>query len=158
MKVVIFLNIILLLFITLFTTKKRLHPFENIFLLLILEFIITSYVGILHINLEVWELSEKIPSYLIFRLNEVITTPLLYFLFFNLMRNRKKSILESIKLGIVFVLIIYSLEFLLVKWKIIIYKDWSIWQSLLIISFIMLISNFILLSFRKQLSKEGVKV
>lgn len=148
----------LFLIITYGITKKNLHPFENIFLLLILEFIITSYVSILHINLQVWEISEKGTLYLIFRLNEIIITPLLYIFYLNIIGNRKKSRLERIKVSTIFISIIYFLEFLLVKWKIIIYKDWSIWQSLLVIFFVMLLSNFYLLSFRKLLSKEGVRV
>jgi hypothetical protein len=158
LKEVIFFNILLFLLIAFFIKKKKLHPFENIFLLFVLEFIITGYVGILQINLQVWEISEKVNLYLIFRLNEVIVTPLLYIWYLNLMGSRKRNILEGFKISAVFVSRIYSLEFLLIKWNVIVYKNWNTWQPLFIISFIMVLSYFLLLSFRKLLSKEGVIV
>lgn len=158
MKVVIFLNIVLFLFIASFIAKKKLHPFENFFLLYLLEFVITSYVGILHVNLQLWEISEKIHLYLIFRLNEVIVTPLLYLWCLNLMGNRKRGKLESSIINIIFISLIYALEFVLVKWKVIVYQNWHIWQSLLVITLTMVLSYFLLLSFRKRLSKEGVKI
>ena len=156
LKVVIILNLIFFLLMAFFIKKKQLHPFENLFLLFMLEFMITSYVGILYVNLQVWDISEKVHLYLIFRLNQVILTPLLYLWAFNLVGSKKRNKLEIIKISTVFILLIYFLEFLLVRWKIIEYINWHAWQSILILSFMMFLSYLLLLSFRKRLSKEGV--
>jgi hypothetical protein len=157
LKLVIFLNITLFFLISFFIKRKQLHPFENIFLLLILEFIFTGYIGVIHINLKVWEISEREDLYILFRINEVILTPLLYLWCLNIIGSKRK-ILEKVKVSLVYISLIYSLEFLLVKWKVIIYKEWSIWQSLLVISTLMLVSYILLVFFRKLLRKESLRI
>jgi hypothetical protein len=158
LKVVIFLNLLFFLLMAFFINKKRIHPFESIFLLLVVEFIFTCYVGVLDLNLEVWQISEKTGLYIIFRLNEVIVTPLLYIWCFNLLGNGKRNNLESFGICAVFVSLIYSMEFLLLKWEVIVYKNWHVWQSVLTIAIIMVLAYLLLLSFRKLLSKEGVNI
>jgi hypothetical protein len=158
LKEVVFLNLLFFLLIGFFLNKKRIPPFESIFLLLVVEFIFTCYVGVLQLNLEEWIISEKVSLYIIFRLNEVIVTPVLYIWCFNLLGNRKRNKRESIGISAVFISLIYSMEFLLLKWEVIVYKNWHVWQSVVTIAIIMVLSYLLLLPFRKLLSKEGVNV
>ncbi|MCJ7842474.1 hypothetical protein MUB24_16520 [Lederbergia sp. NSJ-179] len=151
----ILLNIMILLIVVFFIVKKRLNLLENLFIFMIQEFLITSYFSVLYINLKVWKITESHELFIIFRLYEIITIPLLHLTYFNLLVTIKSRLTKLI-FTILFVAILYGVEFLLVKGKVIHYNEWHFWQSLLIISFVLLISYLLQLSFKQVLRKEGI--
>jgi hypothetical protein len=156
MKLLLFLIITIILLIASFIAKKRLNVLENIFILLILEFLITGYVAVLFINLKVWEIAKGRELFFIFRVYEVLLAPLFYLWYFNLLAYINVRINKAL-LTIFFIGTIYGVEFLIVKWKVIIYKDWSFWQSLIALTLVLLITYSLKLSLQKLFRKEGVK-
>lgn len=151
----ILLNIIILFFITFSIVKKRLGLLENLFIFMVQELLITSYFAVLYINLKVWEITNSIKLFIIFRLSEFLVIPLLYVMYFNLLAAIQSHFNKSL-FTITYIAILYGVEFLLVQGKVIRYNGWDFWHSLLSIAFVLLISSILQFCFRRVLRKEGI--
>lgn len=154
MKLLIILTITIIFLISFFIKKKPLLPIENIFVILIIEFIFNSYIGIITINYGVWVIPEDPASQITFRVWEILFIPLLILWTLNSLsqqKNHKAKILTSL----VFLLMIYGSETLLLYWQIIKYTGWQGWQSILVLTIILFITTFLLRVFSVLLKKEG---
>ncbi|MBO0994640.1 hypothetical protein [Bacillus sp. SD088] len=129
---------------------------ENLFIFMIQELIITSCFSVLYINLKVWEITNRIPLFIIFRLYEFIVIPLLYVMFFNLLAAIQSRFNKWL-FTITYVAILYGVEFLLVQGKVIRYNGWDFWQSLFLIAVVLLISYILQFCFSQVLRKEGIR-
>lgn len=150
------LNTAMIFLIAFFVVKKKLNLLENLFIFIMQVFLISSCFAILHVNLNAWQIPISPKSMIIFRIYEAIIIPLLYVTYFNILATIKSRLVKMI-FTIIYIFVLYGAEFLLVIGKIIIYHDWSFWQSILAISFILLISNILQRGFSHVLQKEGVK-
>ena len=135
--------------------KKKLHIYENVFLYFVIVFLITTYYAILYVNIEVWEVSSKNSYFFIFRVVQLITLPLFLTWYFNILGQVRTLYIKG-AFSLFVVAIAYVLEYILVQFKVIIYKDWSWWQSLVFIVLILLLTNLFYKVFRNILRKEGV--
>ena len=135
--------------------KNKLHIFENIFLLLVLEFLVSTYYAILYVNIDVWKISFKTDLFIIFRVEEVILLPLLLTWYFNIVGQLHA---KMYKMALLFFTIglAYSLEYLLVRFKVITYKDWSSWHSVVILFFILIFTTYMHKGYRRILRREGI--
>lgn len=157
MELIIFLDLTFLLIIAFSISKKHLYSLENIFMLIMIEFMFTCYIGIVFVNMEVWELStNKNQQLIIFYIHELITIPVMIVWFHNIWAVMKTT-LSRIIFSISFVPLLYSPEFLLVHWQVIIYRKWSSWQALLALAILLLVTNRLQLVFRRILRKDGIK-
>ncbi|MFD2445395.1 hypothetical protein ACFSO7_15630 [Bacillus sp. CGMCC 1.16607] len=156
MNLSLYLDFTFILILAFCLSKKPLLVLENIFIFIITEFLISSYYGILIINTNVADVSQENDHLIIFRISEIITTPLLMLWFHNLL-SVIKTPFYRISFSILFIALMYSLELLLVYWKVIIYHDWGIWNSFLAIPIILLISTTLHKVFRYMLRKEGIQ-
>jgi len=134
--------------------KKKLHIYENVFLYFVIVFLITTYYAILYVNIEVWEVSSKNSYFFIFRVVQLITLPLFLTWYFNILGQVRTLYIKG-AFSLFVVAIAYVLEYILVQFKVIIYKDWSWWQSLVFIVLILLLTNLFYKVFRNILRKEG---
>ncbi|MEH7332444.1 hypothetical protein V7161_07385 [Neobacillus drentensis] len=136
--------------------KKRLHLFENIFILMILEFLVTSYCAILYINLDVWTIANETELFIIFRVYETIIYPFIWLSYFNLQPIFKSPLFKWIWTGL-FVGIQSGVERWLVEWDVITYKGWPFWLSFILQTFIVLIVHLALAWYRNLMRKEGIR-
>lgn len=156
MKLLLFFDITIIFLISFFIVRKRLHVFINIFTFMVLEFLIASYFAVLYVNLKAWEVANSTDLFYIFRIYEVILMPLLYISYFNLIDALKNRYIKF-GLSIVLIGVLYGIELLLVHWKVIVYKEWHFWQSIVSLFLILLISNILQVIFGHILRKEGIQ-
>lgn len=156
MKLLLFLDRMILVLVAFSMAKKRLHLFTNVFNFMLLEFIITSYFSVLSINLKDWELSDCSEFVLIFYLYEVIFLPLLYIWYFYLIVTTQKHWKKSI-MTIGFIGLLLGVESILVKWKVVTYIDWQSWQSILAYATILSVSYFFQRGYEHLLRREGIR-
>ncbi|WP_186578748.1 hypothetical protein [Aquibacillus kalidii] len=129
MELVVFIDIAIVLVIMFFVMKKYLNFLENVFRILLLEFIFTSYCAILSINFEVWKVDKAFHLYYCFALYEVMIVPIAMLIILNLLPFFKT--LKKVMISLLGILVIYMMEFLMVQWGIITYQGWHAWQSVL---------------------------
>ncbi|MGG3466180.1 hypothetical protein ABES02_01130 [Neobacillus pocheonensis] len=154
MKLTIIIDVAILLLASFCIKKKRLHLFENLFILMILEFLVTSYCAILYINLDVWTVTNETVPFIIFRIYEAIIWPFVWLLYLNLLPNMKSRFSKWILTGI-FVGIQSGIERWLVEWEVITYKDWPFWHSIILQVLVITLVNMALSWYRNLLRKEG---
>lgn len=154
MKLTIIIDAAILLLASFFIMKKRLDLFENLFILMILEFLVTSYCAILYINLDVWTVTNETVPFIIFRIYEAVIWPIVWLLYLNLLPLIKSRFSKGIWTGI-FVGIQAGIEFWLVEWNVITYKDWSFGYSIILQILVIMTVNIALSWYRKLLRKEG---
>jgi hypothetical protein len=153
----IFIDAAIILLIAYFIKKKKFHLLERIFIIFVLEMLITSYCAILHINLEFWEVSEKPSLNAVFRIYESIISPVIWLLYFNLLPGVEKRI-TKVFLGVLVISVQVAVEQWLVALKVIWYLDWQIWQSI-IVQFCVFVAICVFHNlYRKILQREGIEV
>lgn len=117
MELAIFLDITIILIISLILFQKTLHLFENIFMFLVTDIVFMNYMGVLYDNTKILELSAKIDHLIIFHLYEVIVIPILTVWYFNFLYALKDSFRKWM-LTIYYLFTVYAVEFLLLKWEV----------------------------------------
>ncbi|WP_335443604.1 hypothetical protein [Neobacillus drentensis] len=156
MKLTLIIDAAIILLVSYYIMKKRLHLFENIFILMILEFLVTSYCAILYINLDVWTIANETELFIIFRVYETIIYPFIWLSYFNLQPIFKSPLFKWIWTGL-FVGIQSGVERWLVEWDVITYKGWPFWLSFILQTFIVLIVHLALAWYRNLMRKEGIR-
>jgi hypothetical protein len=153
----IFVDAAIILLIAYFIKKKKLHLLESIFIIFVLEMLITSYCAILHINLEFWEVSEKPSLNAVFRIYESIISPVIWLFYFNLLSDLEKRITKAL-LVVLFISIQVAVEQWLVAMDVIWYLDWHIWQSIMV-QFCVFVAIIVFHNlYRKILQREGIEI
>ncbi|MDN3019599.1 hypothetical protein PH210_25880 [Paenibacillus sp. BSR1-1] len=155
MKLTLIIDAAIILLVSYYIMKKRLHLFENIFILMILEFLVTSYCAILYINLDVWTIANDTELFIIFRVYETIIYPFIWLSYFNLQPFFKSALSKWIWTGL-FVGIQSVVERWLVEWDVITYKGWPFWLSFILQTLIVLIVHLALAWYRNLMRKEGI--
>jgi hypothetical protein len=153
MKLSIFIDSVILLLLFFFLKRKKLTLLENLFLLMVLEFIVTSYCAILYINLDLWSIAKRTELFILFRIYEVVVYPVIWIGYFNLFHWRDS---RSYKWLLTFGAIGFQLgiEQWLRKWGAIIYRDWSLWQSLFMQIIVLCIAAISLYWYRYMEGRE----
>ncbi|MBT2215723.1 hypothetical protein KK120_07800 [Virgibacillus dakarensis] len=154
MYLLLFLYLTILFIIAFSVARKGLNVFENLFIFMVLVFLITSISAILYVNLQVWDITRTL-DVLIYRLYEVIVLPLLYLTYFNVLAAIHER-LWKVAYTVFSIAVIYGTELLLVKGEIITYRDWYFWQSLIVISLVLFLTYILYRGFRRVLRREGV--
>ncbi|MGG3564932.1 hypothetical protein ABES03_25360, partial [Neobacillus rhizosphaerae] len=155
MELSIFISLTIFLLLSFIVKKQKLTLFENIFLYIIVEFMVTSYCAILYINVDVWHVANKAGLFIIFRIYEAIVYPAIWLWYFNLHPQRVAK-LSRLLLAFLFVGIECVVEKALVLLGVIIYKDWQVWQSVLVQILVLVMTSVLLTWFQTILKKEGI--
>ncbi|WP_226037776.1 hypothetical protein [Aquibacillus saliphilus] len=155
MELILIINISVILLIAFFVLNKKVSTLENIFLLLISEFVFSSYCAIIDINFDLWMIDSRMNFFINFKIFEIIILPLLIISYFNLITLFTLWWKKFIFL-LVAIAVFYSLEWLLVKWSVITYKDWHPVQSLMAYAIILGLVYISYVVFRRVLMKDGV--
>lgn len=149
------INLSIVLLIAFIATKKKLTILENIFMILLLEFILSSYYAVLYVNLGLWEVSKESGLYACFVLYEIAVVPIVYMFYYN-----KVVFMKSVWIKMTFTIVtigaIYIAEVLLIYMGVVTYKSWYMWQSLVGIFLLIVLFGFILYGFQLLLKWEGV--
>ncbi|MFS0820345.1 hypothetical protein [Bacillus sp. 1P02SD] len=139
-----------------FSTKKQMSFLEQIFIFFILVFIYTSLVSIICVNLELWEVSNKLQDLIAFRLNAVINVPLVILWLIDLWQGTKHNIYKGGFLLVCFFTLLYIGDYILRRYGVYQFDDWNhvmlgmMWGS---IFFFTLLAQQ---GFRLLLHKEGI--
>jgi len=143
MKLSFFIDVAMVILISFCLLKKNHNRFENLFMLMAAEFVLLCYYAILYINLDLWTISKGTERFIIFRIYEVFFIPLLFLLYFNLLPLLKK-LFSQFGLTVLFIGIILAVELWMVEWKVIMYKNWHAWQSLITSLFLIILLRALL--------------
>ncbi|MBB2482572.1 hypothetical protein H5P36_20585 [Bacillus sp. APMAM] len=154
MKLAFFIDVWMIGLISFCLLKKKRNKLENLFILMIAEFVFSCYYAILYINLDVWTIGKSAELFIIFRLYEVLLTPLLFLLYFNMLPMVKKQ-LTKICLTALLIGILLGVECWLVLWNVIIYINWQAWKSLLVFVFTTVLFGILLKVFQFFEKKVG---
>ncbi|MFS0862848.1 hypothetical protein [Fredinandcohnia sp. 179-A 10B2 NHS] len=149
------LGLSLLTLIATSVIKKKLTLFENLYIVLVLEFLVTSYGSILYVNTKRWSVSQDVESLLSFILFETILIPFFLLWYFNFFFS-VTTVLQRIGLSLIVVSTLYSIEYFLIYNEAITYEDWSFLYSLLSYTFILLLTLLITVPFIRLLQKEEI--
>jgi len=153
MELVLFLNFTILLLLLYCLINKKLHPLESIFIILIVEFIISTYFAIVTVNKEFIEISNKSYLLILFRVHEVITLPIIILLYFNGYALLKTKIMKWFSNVLIIVLLIL-IEEVIKYWEGITYLQWNVWRSGLFYIFLVLTTSVLLKAYSTILRKE----
>lgn len=149
------MGLTLVLLISLSLKREKLNLLENLFIMMITEFLVTGYCGVFYINLDIWSVADQSDLFIIFRFYEVIIVPFIWFWYVNLLPNVGARGLKVL-LACVFVAIQSGVEQWMGAWKVILYQDWQLWQTVLVQIVMLLILHTSLLWYRSILRKEGI--
>ncbi|MBS4174371.1 hypothetical protein [Bacillus sp. FJAT-49736] len=130
MKLAFFMDIIMICLICFFLMKNKRNRLDNLFILMMVEFISICYYATVYINLDAWTIGKSTELFIIFRLYEIILNPLIVLFYFNLL-PKVKGIWMEIGVSILFLGILFGVECWLVNWDVIRYIGWQSWMSLL---------------------------
>lgn len=156
MKLPIFIDVAIILLISFFMLKKKLNPIANFFIIMILEFLVTTYSSFLTVNLNLWKISDDVGLFIIYRIYVVIVIPFLYLLYFNIVLRSERQINKWI-ISALFSGVLYVLEYCLKIWRVITYENWNYWGSFIIQLLILSIVYILLMFFHIQMKSERIE-
>ncbi|MDR4947027.1 hypothetical protein [Neobacillus cucumis] len=149
MNISIISSITLLIFISFCVTPKKMHIFEIIFIWLVVWLLMHPLSWIIYVNLTWIKVSTKIGDFWTYALDRLILFPLLIVLFFeaSLRFNQKAA-----KCIILFVAILTLMlnEYVLLRMGVLHEVKWNIVSSFIEKSFILLVTYFLWMKFRKK--------
>lgn len=154
MKLSFFIDVWMIGLISFCLLKRKRNKLENLFILLMAEFLSTCYFAVLYINLDVWTIAKSVELFIIFRLYEVLLIPLLFLFYFNLLAIVEKQ-LAKMGLTVLFIGILLGVECWLVTWNVIIYTNWQVWKSMLVFLFMTVIFSVLIKGYRFWGEKLG---
>jgi hypothetical protein len=154
-KLTCFISFALILLNTFFSLKKLTPLLTLIFLWLVIEFSFTSFISVIVDNAKLWEVGKNPKDFVIFRVVEVVVIPLLMLFYLEIL-NYIKVLKVRIIFTLTWILLLFGMEYSLVKFKVMKYVNWQIgWSFVTWFLFLMFIFMIQLL-FNKILKKEGV--
>lgn len=149
MNISIISSVILLILISSCVTPKKMHIFEIIFIWLVVWLLMQPISWIIYVNLTWMKVSTKIGDFWAYAFDRLILLPLLIVLFFevSLRFNRKTA-----KCFILFVAILILMlgEYGLLSLGVLQDVKWNIVYSFIEKSFILLVSYFLWMKFRRK--------
>jgi hypothetical protein len=150
-----FISLALILINTIFTYKKKTPTLTLIFVCLVIEFFFTSFISVIVDNAEFWKVSKEPKDFIIFRVAEVIVIPIVMLFYLEVLHSK---ILVKFKMiyAVIWVLILFGVERLLISLNIFDYTGWHMEWSIAIWFIFLLLTIFTQLLFNKILRSEGV--
>ncbi|KAA0546074.1 hypothetical protein FZW96_17315 [Bacillus sp. BGMRC 2118] len=153
----IFSILTLVLVLLFFSLKKSTHPLLLLFILMVSEFLFTTFISIIVDNGHRWKVTEELTHFIMFRLLEVIFIPFLLLLYIECI-NRGNSSRTTLLLSIVWTLICMLVEYGAIKLNIFHHERWEYWMSFIFWSSFLLILAIVHAIFSKQLRREGISI
>lgn len=154
MSFVLLIAVSILLFISFFSVKKRLHTYEYVFVLLIMEFLITSYTAVFYVNGKYFVVSKELPEFFTYKVVQLIIVPFIILWSLELIMRLNVRFIRFIMI-VSSISLLFFIDQTLVHLGIIEYRNWKpVWSIITWISFILLAcasQRF----FRVLLVKEG---
>lgn len=149
MNISIIASITLLILISFCVTPKKLHIFEIIFIWLVVWLLLHPLSWIIYVNLAWIKVSTKLGNFWTFAIDRLILIPLLIVFFFEItLRLKQKSAKWTILT--VAVLILMVNEYALLKMDVFQNVKWNIIYSFIEKAFILFVSYFSWLKFRRK--------
>ncbi|PLS02439.1 hypothetical protein [Neobacillus cucumis] len=149
MTISIISSITLLILISYCVTPKKLHIFEIIFIWLVVWLLMHPLSWIIYVNLTWLKVSTNLGDFWAYAFDRLILLPLLIVLFFEaLLRTNRKVAIYTVLF--VEILILMLDEYVLLKLGVLHEVNWNIVFSFIEKSFILLISYFLWMHFRKK--------
>jgi hypothetical protein len=150
-----FISLALILINTIFTYKKKTPILTLIFVCLVVEFFFTSYISVIVDNAELWKVSKNTKDFIIFRVAEVIIIPIVMLFYLEVLHS-KISVKFKMIYAVIWVLMLFCAESLLVSLDIFTYTKWQIEWSIAVWSMFLLLVILTQSLFNKILRSEGV--
>jgi hypothetical protein len=150
-----FISLALILINTIFTYKKKTPILTLIFVGLVIEFLFTSFISVIVDNAELWKVSKSPKDFIIFRLVEVIVIPIVM-LFYLEIFSSKISVKFKMIYAVIWVLVLFCVERLLISLDIFEYTGWKMEWSIAVwflFLFLIIVTQQL---FNKILRSEGV--
>jgi hypothetical protein len=150
-----FISLALILINTIFTYKKKTPILTLIFVCLVVEFFFTSFISVIVDNAELWIVSKNTKDFIIFRVAEVIIIPIIMLFYLEVLHS-EISVKFKMIYAVIWVLMLFCAESLLVSLDIINYAKWKMEWSL-VVWFIFLVLVIVTQTlFNQILRSEGV--
>jgi hypothetical protein len=150
-----FISLALILINTIFTYKKKTPILTLIFVFLVIEFFFTSFISVIVDNAELWKVSNNPKDFIIFRVVEVIVIPIVMLFFLEILHS-KISVKFKMIYAVIWVLMLFCVESLLVSLDIFNYTKWQIGWSITVWFIFLLLVILTQSLFNKILRNEGV--
>jgi hypothetical protein len=150
-----FISLALILINTIFTYKKKTPILTLIFVCLVVEFFFTSFISVIVDNAELWKVSKNTKDFIIFRVAEVIIIPIVMLFYLEVLHS-KISVKFKMIYAVIWVLMLFCAESLLVSLDIFTYTKWQIEWSIAVWSMFLLLVILTQSLFNKILRSEGV--
>ncbi len=155
MKILVCINISFIAAIMYYSFLKKFHPFETIFLWMILIFSYTSLMAMIVDNVEYWKLSERFFHHTAFKLVKLVGVPYLIMFFVN------RMFLENVLFKKIIIIAIGICSLLVFEWTlswsgIIEHTTWNYIYSALMWTGLIIFTIGSHHLFRRVLIKEGV--
>jgi hypothetical protein len=150
-----FISLSLILINSIFTYKKKTPILTLIFVWLVIEFFFTSFISVIVDNAEYWKVSKNTKDFIIFRVAEVIVIPIVM-LFYLEVIHAKISGKFKMMFAVIWILLLFCVESLLVSLDIFNYTKWQIGWSIGVWFLFLLLVLLTQSLFNKILSREGV--
>lgn len=150
-----FISLSLILINSIFTYKKKTPILTLIFVWLVIEFFFTSFISVIVDNAEFWKVSKNTKDFIIFRVAEVIVIPIVM-LFYLEVLHAKISVKFKMMFTVIWVLMLFCVESLLVSLDIFNYTKWQIGWSFAVWFIFLLLVILTQTLFNKVLRSEGV--
>jgi hypothetical protein len=156
MSLVIFICITIILIMAFFFLPKTMTLLQNTYVFMLCIFLFTCYCSVLYVNLELWNLSNHVPDYILFRIYQFVVIPMLAVWCCNGKETQKKNSIWVRTFS--FTAGMYFVERLLIGWDVILYKNWNGLFS--VVGYLLLLFVIVHLNkwFTFVLRKEGMKV
>ncbi len=149
MNIAIISSITILILISFCVMPKKLHMFEIIFIWLVVWLLMHPLSWIIYVNLTWIKVSTKLADFWTYAFDRLILFPLLIVLFFEAsLRFNRKSAKCSILFVAIFILMLN--EYGLLKLGVLHDVKWNIVASFIEKSFILFVSYFLWMLFRKK--------
>jgi hypothetical protein len=155
MKLAGFISLSLILINSIFTYKKKTPTLTLFFVWLFIEFFFTSFISVIVDNAELWKVSTNTKDFIIFRVVEVIAIPIIMLFYLEIL-HAKISVKLKLMFAVIWILLLFCVESLLVSLDIFKYTKWQIGWSIAVWFLFLLIVILTHSLFNKILRREGV--
>lgn len=152
----LFFSFTLIGIISFFALKKAHHPLTLIFLLMVIEFLYTSFISVIVDNAELWTVTKTTRYFIMFRVTEVVVFPLLLLWYIESVK-RVSTFSKKLLITVIWVGILVGVETILIHIHLFTYEKWEVWGSIIVWSILLLFLHILQGIFNRILFKEEIK-
>jgi hypothetical protein len=149
MNISVISSITLLILISFCVTPKKMHLFEIIFIWLVVWLLVHPISWIFYVNLTWLKVSTKLGDFWTYLFDHLILIPLLIVIFFEASLKFKSKVAKCILLFLGIFMLMLN-EYALFKMEVIHNVNWNIIYSFIEKAFILLVSYFLWMRFRRK--------